>query len=82
MNIYNIICSNKRFNKVYLTVAQYDVLDFIAFESETSFVYPFAIEFDDITMEMVDGIIELCRGHTEDTDILYEACKKILGTIV
>lgn len=69
-------------NNVYLTVAQCDVIDFITFESETSLVYPFAIRFDDITMEMVDDIVRLCNGHTEYTDILYEACLKILGTTI
>ena len=71
--------SNKRLN-VPMTEQEWDVVDFITFESETAITYPFGIDFDDITMEMVDSIVSACEGHTEDTDLLYDACERVLGT--
>lgn len=75
MNTY----SNERFSRVPLTAEQFDVIDFIAFEGETAVTYPFAIEFDDVTMEMVEKIIKYCNGHTSNEDFLYEGCEYVLG---
>lgn len=63
-----------------MTEEQWNVVDFIVFESETSVIYPFSTEFKNVTMEMIDNIIELCNDYTGgDTDILYNNCSKILG---
>lgn len=70
--------SNPAFN-IPMTDEQWDVVDFIGFEAETAFIYPFATDFDDITMETVDCIVERCNGYTNDTDTLYEICEKVLG---
>lgn len=75
MNTY----SNERFSNVPLTEQQFDVIDFIAFESETSVRYPFAIKFDDVTMDMVETIISYCQGNTNDTDFVYSGCEYVLG---
>ena len=75
MNTY----SNARFSNVPLTAEQFDVIDFIAFESETSVVYPFAIAFDDVTMDMVEQIIKYCNGDTGDSGVLYDECESVLG---
>ena len=60
MNVY----SNDRFNNIPLTAEQFDVVDFIAFESECAIVYPFAVKFDNVTFEMVNNIIKGCNGYT------------------
>ena len=70
--------SNELFN-VPMTEEQWDVVDFIGFEAETAFVYPFAVDFDDVTMDMVDSIVAGCQGHTNDTDVLYGECERVLG---
>lgn len=70
--------SNDAFN-VPMTDEQWDVVDFIGFEAETAFVYPFAVDFDDVTMDMVDRIVADCNGHTNDWDTLYGACESVLG---
>lgn len=70
--------SNPAFN-VPMTDEQWNVVDFIGFEAETAFVYPFATDFDDITMKTIDCIVERCSGHTDDTDTLYEMCEEVLG---
>ena len=75
MNTY----SNERFSNVPLTAEQFDVIDFIAFESETSVVYPFEVAFDDVTFEMVNEIVCACDGSTNDNDILYYECESVLG---
>lgn len=75
MNVY----SNDRFNNIPLTAEQFDVVDFIAFESECAIVYPFAVKFDNVTFEMVNNIIKGCNGYTDDEDCLYEECEKVLG---
>lgn len=75
MNTY----SNERFNNVPLTAEQFDVIDFIAFEEGTSVTYPFAIGFDDVTMDMVEKIIKYCNGHTHNEDFVYEGCEYVLG---
>ena len=46
---------------------------------QVSTIYPFATEFDDLTMDMVDKIVEECNGYSDDTEILYEVCERILG---
>lgn len=70
--------SNKLFN-IPMTDEQWDVVDFIGFEAETAFVYPFAVDFDDATMDMVDSIVSGCHGHTNDSDVLYGECERVLG---
>ena len=70
--------SNENLN-IPMTVEQWDIVNFIAFESETAFIYPFAIEFNDITMEKINNIVEACSGHTNDTETVYAVCEKILG---
>ena len=70
--------SNPRLN-VPMTQNQWDVVDFVAFESETSIVYPFAIKFDDLTFEMIDKIVKYCNNNTSNTDFLYEGCEEVLG---
>ena len=77
--MYTNTYSNRRFSGVPLTAERDAVVDFVAFESETAVVYPFAVEFDDMTMEMVDSICSACNGHTDDADSLYDACEKVLG---
>ena len=62
-----------------MTAEQFDVVNFVAFESETSLVYPFVVDFDDMTFEMVNNIVKGCNGYTSDTDTLYEECEKVLG---
>lgn len=79
METYSNTFSNKRFSNIPLTAEQFDVVDFVAFESETALVYPFAVEFNDMTFEMVNNIVKGCNGHTSDTDTLYEECEKVLG---
>ena len=37
-------------------------------------------EFNDLTMEMIDEIIQNC-ADIEDTDSIYDACEKVLGTV-
>ena len=70
--------SNENLN-IPMTTEQWDVVSFIAFESETAFIYPFAIEFNDLTMKKIDNIVELCNGHTNDIETVYSVCEKILG---
>lgn len=70
--------SNEQLN-VPMTKEQWAVVDFIGFEAETAFVYPFAVDFDDVTLDMVDSIVAGCHGHINDTDILYNECERILG---
>ena len=71
--------SNQNLN-VPMTETQWDIVDFIAFESETSIIYPFKIKFDDLTMENINEIIKNCTD-VEDTDAIYEACEKVLGAV-
>lgn len=71
--------SNPNLN-VPMTEQQWEIVDFIAFESETSVIYPFKVEFDDLTMEMIDEIIQNC-ADIEDTDSIYDACENVLGTV-
>lgn len=70
--------SNEKLN-IPMTAEEWDVVSFVAFENETSTIYPFATEFDNLTMDMVDKIVEECNGHSDDTEILYEVCERILG---
>lgn len=70
--------SNEKLN-VPMTAEQWDVVDFIGLEAETARVYPFAVDFDDVTMDMVDGIVAGCNGHTNDTETLYGECERVLG---
>lgn len=62
-----------------MTGEEQDIVDFIAFENETSKVYPFSVRFDDLTANMVKRIARLCNGHTDDTETVYAACEDILG---
>ena len=55
-----------------------EVRDFLAFEHETSVIYPFAIAFEDVTEEMVAKISKLCNG-CDDTETIYNACEQCLG---
>ena len=71
--------SNPNLN-VPMTEQQWEIVDFIAFESETSVIYPFKVEFDDLTMEMIDEILQNCLD-IEDTDAIYDACEKVIGTV-
>lgn len=71
--------SNERFN-IPMTDEQWAVVDFIGLEAETAWVYPFAVDFDDVTMEMVDKIVASRNGNTDDWDSLYGACESVLGT--
>lgn len=70
--------SNDNLN-VPMTTEQWDVVDFIAFESETAVIYPFAIAFNHLTMEMIERIAVACNGHTCNTETLYEKCECVLG---
>ena len=70
--------SNEKLN-VPMTEEQWMVVDFVAFESETSVIYPFHIGFNDMTMETVESICLACDGCVYDTEALYEACECILG---
>lgn len=79
MEAYCNTFSNKRFSNIPLTVEQFGVVDFVAFESETALVYPFAVGFNNMTFEMVNDIVKGCNGHTSDIDTLYEECEKVLG---
>lgn len=69
--------SNPNLN-VPMTQTQWDIIDFIAYESETSKIYPFKVEFDNLTMEMIDKIIENCK-ELDDLECIYCACEKVLG---
>lgn len=75
MNTY----SNESFSNVPLTAEQFDVIDFIASESKTSVVYPFAIAFNDVTFDMVNEIVYACDGSTHNEDVLYYECETVLG---
>ena len=70
--------SNKKLN-VPMTREEWDVVSFLAFESETSIIYPFALDFDSLTMEIVSSIVEKCNGFTHDTETLYKICEMELG---
>lgn len=70
--------SNEKLN-IPMTTEEWNIVDFIAFESETSKVYPFNTKFDDISMDMIDRIVEECNGYTDDTETVYSACERILG---
>ena len=70
--------SNEAFN-VLMTEEQISVVDFIALEAETALVYPFAVDFDDATMDMVDRIVARCNGRTNDRETLYRECERVLG---
>lgn len=71
--------SNPNFN-IPMTETQWDIIDFIAFESETSHKYPFKVAFDDLTMDMINEIIKNCK-ELDDTESIYCACEKVLGSI-
>lgn len=70
--------SNEKLN-VPMTAEQWDVVDFIGLEAETAWIYPFAVDFDDVTMDMVDRIVAGCSGHTNNRDTLYGICECVLG---
>ena len=70
--------SNEKLN-VPMTHKQWAVVDFIGLEAETAIVYPFATDFDDMTMDMVDRILAGCNGRTNNRNALYNACKNVLG---
>lgn len=72
------VTSNPRLN-VPMTPAQWDVVDFLAFESETAVYYPFDTAFDDLTMDMIDSIVSQCGGCTDDSNVIFEAATRILG---
>ena len=71
--------SNPNFN-IPMTETQWDIVDFIIFESETALKYPFKVSFDDLTMEQIDEIIKCCK-ELDDTESIYCACEKVLGTV-
>lgn len=62
-----------------LTDEQFDVVCFIAFEARTSEIYPFDTTYRDVTLDMVNHIVEECEGLTDDTDTVYAACEAVLG---
>ena len=70
--------SNEKLN-VPMTYKQWQVVDFVGLEAETAWVYPFAIDFDDITMDMVDRIVAGCNNRTNNRNALYNACRSVLG---
>lgn len=57
----------------------YDILHYIIFCHETSIVYPFEKQYEDITLSDIYSIEELTDGYT-DTETIHEACTEILGT--
>lgn len=77
--MYMDVYSNKNFTNVPLTKGQIEVVDFLAFESEVSIIYSFAVKFDDVTMDMVNSIVESCDGNTDDIKTLYKVCENVLG---
>lgn len=58
---------------------EWDVATFIDFESETSIIYPFATNFEDVTMEQIREIVKKCNSSTDNTETLYAACNAVLG---
>lgn len=68
----------KEIKKEDLTNEQLDVVDFLIFETETSVIYPFAITYEDMTLDMLDNIVRCC-GDEFDTESIYIACVKVLG---
>ena len=72
------VTSNPRLN-VPMTPEQWDVVDFLAFESETAVYYPFDTAFDDLTMDMIDSIVSQCERCTDDSNVIFEAATRILG---
>lgn len=79
-NMETVFCrtSNEKLNGP-MTYEQWQVVDFVGLEAETAWVYPFAIDFDDMTKDMVDKIVEGCNGRTDDWDTLYRECERVLG---
>ena len=71
--------SNPNLN-VPMTNTQWDIVDFIAFENETSLKYPFKVAFNDLTMEHINEIIETCK-ELDDLESIYSACEKVLGVV-
>ena len=63
---------------VSMTKEEQDIVDFLLFESETAIIYPFAVPFDDLTMDAVSRISSICNKHT-DTETIYAACEEVLG---
>lgn len=78
MEFSHPVTSNPRLN-VPMTPEQWDVVDFLAFESETAVYYPFDTAFDDLTMDMIDSILALCGGCADDSNVFFEAATRILG---
>lgn len=70
--------SNVNLN-IPMTEEEWNVVDFIVFESETAIIYPFSIGFNDLTMDLIKCIVKSCNGHTNDTETIYMACENILG---
>lgn len=62
-----------------LTDEQFDVVSFIKFEARTSEFYPFDTAYRDVTLNMVNRIIEGCEGDTSDNEVVYTACEIVLG---
>lgn len=55
-----------------------DILDYIVFCNETSMVYPFATQYEDITLGDIHRIEFLTNGSS-DTEIIHYACTVVLG---
>lgn len=52
--------------------------NFMAFEKETSIIYPFASDFEELSEEILLKIEEKCSGHI-DAETLYDALEEIVG---
>ena len=72
------LTSNSEFN-VPMTAAQWDVVNYIALEEETAKDYPFGVDFDHLTMAMVEDIVTGCGGCIHSDKVLYRECKRVLG---
>lgn len=72
------------YREVFMKIKE-QVKDFIAFEDETSIIYPWAIKADNITdTQLNNASSKLCSyGYNENMDIaandIYEALNTILG---
>ena len=75
---------NSELKRIFMKIKE-QVKNFIAFEDETSIIYPWAIKADNITDTQLNNVSsKLCSyGYNENMDIaaddIYEALNTILG---
>lgn len=62
-----------------LTMEERNVIDFLIFKNETSKIYPFQKPYGDITIKEIDSIAKICGDRSDDMNVVYAACEKILG---